>query len=59
MRFELYQDAAKEWRWRLTARNGNKLADSGEGYATQAAARHGIALVKRTNKDTPIEVEAA
>lgn len=29
---EIYKDAMGEWRWRLVARNGNTLADSGEGY---------------------------
>lgn len=26
------RDRAGEWRWNLTASNGRKLADSGEGY---------------------------
>lgn len=29
---ELYRDHAGEYRWRLTAKNGRNLADSGEGY---------------------------
>lgn len=32
MRFETYQDAAGEWRWRAIAINGNIVANSGEGY---------------------------
>jgi len=28
----IYQDAAKEWRWRRTAGNNRIVADSGEGY---------------------------
>lgn len=31
--FHLYKDAKNEWRWRLLSRNGNLIADSGEGYA--------------------------
>lgn len=27
-----YKDAKGEWRWRVTHRNGNIVADSGEGY---------------------------
>ena len=27
-----YRDKKKEWRWSVTASNGKKLADSGEGY---------------------------
>ncbi len=45
--FELYEDNAEEWRWRLRHRNGNILADSGEGYSSRSAAEDGIDSVKR------------
>ena len=45
-RFELYEDRADEWRWRLVHDNGNVIADSGEGYATKQKARQGIRSVK-------------
>lgn len=32
MKFEMYRDNKKEWRWTLFARNGRIVADSGEGY---------------------------
>jgi uncharacterized protein YegP (UPF0339 family) len=32
MKFVIYQDKKKEWRWRLIASNGRQVADSGEGY---------------------------
>lgn len=32
-RFKVYQDDAKQWRWRLQSANGRILADSGEGYS--------------------------
>lgn len=32
MKFIIYLDRKKEYRWRLVARNGKKIADSGEGY---------------------------
>ena len=44
---EFYIDAKKHWRWRLRAANGRILADSGEGYATEAKARRGF----RTARD--------
>jgi len=44
--FELYQDTADEWRWRLRHTNGNIIADSGEGYTTKANAKNGIESVK-------------
>lgn len=45
--FELYQDRADEWRWRLVASNGNIVADSAEGYASKQGAERGIRSVKR------------
>ena len=36
MKFYIYKDRAGEWRWRLKARNGRIVADSGEGYKTRA-----------------------
>ncbi|UUY01582.1 DUF1508 domain-containing protein [Svornostia abyssi] len=38
-KFEIYRDAASEWRWRLKAANGRIVGDSGEGYASQSNAR--------------------
>lgn len=38
MKFHIYQDKRGEWRWRLKARNGRIVADSGEGYANQGNA---------------------
>lgn len=32
MKIEIYKDDNGEWRWRLKARNGRIVADSGEGY---------------------------
>ncbi|MEA1932609.1 MAG: HVO_2922 family protein [Euryarchaeota archaeon] len=45
--FELYQDRASEWRWRLVHNNGNIIADSGEGYSRKATARKGLESVMR------------
>lgn len=36
MKLKIYQDKAGEWRWRLVAANGRKVADSGEGYTRKA-----------------------
>ena len=46
MRFDIYQDAAGEWLWRLVAANGRIIADSGEGYATLSNARRAIRRFK-------------
>jgi len=46
-RFELFQDRADEWRWRLVHRNGNIIASSGEGYTRRANAEKGLRSVMR------------
>ena len=48
MRFELYRDSVGEWRWRLRARNGEVVADSGEGYKRREDCEHGISLVRQS-----------
>ena len=47
-RFEVYEDNAEQYRWRLVHRNGNIIADSGEGYASAQKAEQGLESV-RTN----------
>ena len=46
-RFEQYEDADDKWRWRLVHRNGNIIADSGEGYASAQKAEQGLESVRR------------
>lgn len=31
-RVDIYRDAQGEWRWRYVRKNGEPMADSGEGY---------------------------
>lgn len=57
MKFEVYQDARKEWRWRLRASNNSIIAVPGEGYVRKADCLRGIELVKQS-ADAPI-VEVA
>lgn len=33
-----YRDKKKEWRWKAKHRNGNIIADSGEGYKRKGQA---------------------
>lgn len=40
----MYIDRAREWRWQLVANNGRIIADSGEGYTTEANCIAGINL---------------
>jgi len=44
--FEIYQDAAKEYRWRLTDGAGKIIATGGEGYKARASAAKGIDRIK-------------
>jgi amphi-Trp domain-containing protein len=53
--FELYEDKASEWRWRLRHDNGNIIADGGEGYSKKANARNGIQSVKRNAAGADVE----
>lgn len=40
--FEVYRDAAGQWRWRLRAVNGRIVADSAEGYAAKRNAKRAV-----------------
>jgi uncharacterized protein YegP (UPF0339 family) len=53
--FEVYEDAAGEFRWRLRHRNGNILADCGEGYTDRTSAIDAIESVKRDAPNGPVE----
>lgn len=46
MKFEIYQDKAGEFRWRLKAANGETIADSGEGYKEKRDCKNGLGLVR-------------
>ncbi|MFA1610610.1 HVO_2922 family protein [Halobellus rubicundus] len=53
--FEIYEDRGGEYRWRLRHRNGNILADSGQGYAERRNAREGVESVKRNAPNAELE----
>jgi len=53
MIYRVYPDAKGEWRWSLRSANGDKIADSGEGYKNKEDCLHGIHLVK-SSFDAPI-----
>ena len=55
-KFELYNDKAGNWRFRLKAGNGQVIA-VGEAYESKAAAQNGIESVKKNAPDaTVVEV---
>jgi uncharacterized protein YegP (UPF0339 family) len=53
--FQLYEDTAGDYRWRLRHENGNIIADSGEGYASKQKAKQGIESVKENAADASVE----
>ncbi len=52
-KFELYEDKAGEFRFRLKARNGEIIATS-EGYAAKSGALNGIESVKENAPEAEI-----
>jgi len=52
--FQLYEDSADQWRWRLVHDNGNIIADSGQGYTSKRRARDGIESVKGNAGDAEV-----
>lgn len=55
-KFEIYQDKAGEYRFRLKATNGQIIA-TGEGYKTLASCENGVESVKKNAPDAEIEKE--
>ena len=53
-KFEIYQDKAGEYRFRLKARNGEIVGVS-EGYASKAGCENGIASVKKNAPEAETE----
>ncbi|HOQ20958.1 YegP family protein [Microbacterium paulum] len=52
-KFELYNDKAGKWRFRLKAGNGQVIA-VGEAYESKAAAQNGIESVKKNAPDAAV-----
>jgi len=55
-KFELYQDKAGEYRFRLKATNGQVIATS-EGYKAKASCLNGIESVKKNAADSTVVEE--
>jgi len=54
-KFEIFKDKAGEYRWRLIHTNRQVIANSGEGYTTQANAMSGINSVKENAPSATVE----
>jgi uncharacterized protein YegP (UPF0339 family) len=58
-RFQVYQDRAGEWRWRLRAANGQIVADSAEGYTRKHDAERAVETTLRTAGQAVIALQEA
>ena len=54
MKFFMFQDHNKEWRWFLQAENGKKIAESCESYHNERDCLDAISLVMVTTHQTPV-----
>ncbi len=54
--FEVYRDAAGEWRWRLVHQNGNILADGGQGYSRRNDANRAVDRLREGVDDVEFEI---
>lgn len=52
-KFEIYQDKAKKYRFRLKAGNGQVIA-TGEGYESKSACVNGIESIKKNAADAQV-----
>jgi uncharacterized protein YegP (UPF0339 family) len=49
LKFEIYQDSTKDYRWRLVKGEGNNrevLATGGQGYKAKADCKHGVEVLQ-------------
>ena len=56
LKFEVYQDAAQEFRWRLKAGNGEVLATSGQGYRAKTDCQKGMERIEKEADKLVFEV---
>jgi uncharacterized protein len=54
-KFQIYADSAGKYRWRLKASNGEKIASSGESFASKESAKRAAETVKATAGGASIE----
>ena len=52
---QIYRDAAGKFRWRLKDGDGEKLASSGDSFASKSDAKVAAQLVKETAPDAEVE----
>lgn len=55
-KFEMYEDKAGEFRFRLKAKNGQIIA-TGEGYKAKSGCKNGIESIRKNAPDAKVEEE--
>ncbi len=55
LKFETYEDAKNEYRWRLKATNGQIIASSGQGYKDKRDCEHAIDVIKKGAEKAKVE----
>lgn len=53
-KFILYVDTKREYRWHFKANNGQKIADSGEGYKNLSDCEKAIGFIKVNASVAPV-----
>jgi uncharacterized protein YegP (UPF0339 family) len=54
-KFQIYSDAAGRYRWRLKDADGEKVALSGDSFASRSEARRAAQRVKDTAPDAEVD----
>lgn len=58
VKFEVYEDNAKKFRWKATVKNGNQIAASAKGYDTKDECEKAVKLIQdKAAKAEIIEVK--
>ena len=55
LKFETYEDAKQEYRWRLKSTNGQTIASSGQGYKDKRDCEHAIDVIKKGAEKAGVE----
>ena len=55
-KFEVYEDNAKKFRFRMIASNGQTVGSSSQGYKAKTDCEHAIELLKTQAKSAKVEV---
>ena len=58
MKFKVYKDRSRQWRWKLISRNGRIIADSAEAYRRKVDILKSCQSIIKNMHAATLEVEA-